>query len=382
MPAPATGTKRTRGTGSVRQRRRGVWQIRWEEVGRSRTETVHGTKTEAEAVLAERLAEARRLKAVGLYSTDPRLTVGEWLRIWLDHTAKQSVRATTYEGYERIVERELVPGLGDIELRRLGVAEVQTYVNERSGTPHWARFQRSVLRSALSEAERQGLVPRNVAKLVRMPVPPRKEREPLTQEQAKVFLSAIEGDRLEALYKLAMGTGMRQGELLGLTWDAVDLDEGVLTVSRALKHTKEHGYFLDEPKTAKSRRTLWLVEPLREALRAHRHRQKFERAMAGSGWLGDDWNLVFPRADGHPYDGLSVTKRFQRKLAQAGLPRLRFHDLRHGAATYLLSADVPMRVIMEQLGHSQMATTADLYSHVLPEVQRDASERIGEALFG
>ncbi len=382
MPAPKSGTKRGRGTGSVRQRRKGVWQVRWEEAGTQRSQTVHGSKADAEVVLAERLAEARLLKQSSLLSMDPRLTVGQWLRHWLDNVAKQTVRSTTFESYERIVERELVPDLGDIELRRLGVAEVQAFVAKRSDTPHWARYQRGVLRSALSEAERQGVVTRNVAKLVRMPNPPRKEREPLTPEQARTFLAAIEGDRLEALYQTAMATGMRQGELLGLQWEDVDLDTGSLTVRQALKRTRAEGYFLDEPKTARSRRTLWLPEPLREALRAHRDRQRFERTMAGRDWVGDDWNLVFARPDGHPLHGMVVTKAFQSLLAGAGLPRLRFHDLRHGAATYLLTAGVPMRVVMEQLGHTQMATTADLYSHVLPDVQREAGERVAEVLFG
>ena len=384
MPAATAGNKRARGTGSIRQRRRGLWQIRWETgTGKSRlyhSETVRGTKTQAEAILREHLVKNERARSSGVLSTEPRLTVGQWLRHWLDHVARHNLRPGTFEGYQAIVERELIPALGTVRLNRLGIAEVQELVNSLRHRPHWARYQRSVLRSALSEAERQGLVSRNVARLVRVPSPPRKEVSPLSPEQARAFLQAVEGDRLAALYKLGMALGLRQGELLGLQWDAVDLDGGALVVKRSLRR---HGgaYHLDEPKTERSRRALPLPSPLVDALRAHRDRQAFERIIA-TPWLGDDWNLVFARPDGYPLSGPVVTKQFQRHLERAGLPRVRFHDLRHGAATYLLHAGVPMRSVMDLLGHTQMSTTSDLYSHVLPDMQREASEKVAAVLFG
>lgn len=384
MPAPRNGSKRPRGSGSVRQRRRGVWQLRWETgVGKDRvyhSETIEGTKTEAEAVLRQRLAEKERMRSSGNLSTDPKQTVGQWLRKWLDEYAVHNVRPLTLKTYRGIVERELIPSLGDIRLTQLGVAEVQHYVNVRRGkhSPRWLQHQRSVLRTALAEAERQGLVGRNVARLVKISNPRRDEVHPLTVEEARKFIAHIRGDRLEALYLVTMTLGLRQSEVLGLRWSDVDLDEGVLHVRRSLQRYNGE-YHLDEVKTVRSRRTLTLPAQLIEVLRAHRDRQSFEAR--AEGWQGDDWGLAFCREDGYPLHGSVVTNYFQGRLAEAGIRKVRFHDLRHGAATYLVAAGVPMRVVMAQLGHSQMAITSDLYSHVLPEVQREASERAAEALF-
>ena len=375
--------KRARGTGSVRQRGPGRWQLRWESgSGRHRrhhSETVRGTKSDAESVLRERLTEWERAPVL---STDPRLTVAEWLQHWLEHVKKPVLAPTTFEDYGRIVDLILTPGLGDIRLNRLGAAEVQRLVNALAYQPHWCRQVRAVLRSALTSAMKQGLITRNVATMVEVPSTPRREIAPLTPEEARAFLKAIEGDRLEALYQTAMATGMRQGELLGLRWNDVDFERGVLVVRRALKHTRERGYFLGEPKTAGSSRTLVPPTQVMEALRTHKDKQRFEWVMAAHSWVGDDWNLVFARPDGHPLNTSAVTQRFQRVLAEAGLPRKRFHDLRHGAATYLLAKGVPMKVVQDVLGHTQLSTTADIYTHVMPELQRDASEKVGEVLFG
>ena len=178
-----------------------------------------------------------------------------------------------------------------------------------------------------------------------------------------------------------MMTEMHRGEILGLQWDAVDLEAGMLTVRRNLTHYGD-AYHLAEPKTKRSPRTLPLpAAPGEAALRTHRDRQRFERILAKR-WLGDDWNLVFCRPDGHPLPSTVVTRVFREHLARAGLPPVRFHDLRQGAATYLVAAGGPMRRIMDWLGYSQMATTSDLYSHLLPEVRNDASEKIGAVLFG
>ncbi len=385
MPAPTNGNKRARGTGSVRQRRRGVWQVRW-ETGRGEdrvyhAETVHGTKTEAEAVLRERLAERERARGAGTLSTDPKQTVAQWLRRWLDEYAVHNVRPLTLKTYRGIVEKQLIPSLGDIRLSQLGIAEVQHYVNARRDrhSPRWLQHQRSVLRTGLAEAERQGLVSRNVARLVKISNPKREEVRPLTVEEARTFIAHIRGDRLEALYLVTMTLGLRQSEALGLRWSDIDLEAGTLNVRRSLQRYNGE-YHLDEVKTVRSRRTLTLPEPLIEALRAHRDRQSFEAR--AEGWLGDQWNLVFCREDGYPLHGSVVTSTFHGLLEEAELPKVRFHDLRHGAATYLVAAGVPMRVVMAQLGHSQMAITSDLYAHVLPEVQREASEQAAHALFG
>ena len=374
MPRSRTGTKRSPGSGSLRQLRPGVWQARW-SVGsgarrRYSSKVIYGTKTEAQALLRKQLTELERTRGLNSPGGDPNPTVEAWLRHWLDRIAAERVRPATLVGYRNIVETELIPNLGRRRLARLSVADLQTYFHTLADRPAWRRYVRSVLRSALSEAERQGLVPRNVARLVRLPAPARREIVPLTPEQTRAFLQSIEGNRQEALYKLAIATGMRQGEILGLTWPDVDLDKGTLTVRRSLKYY-DRAYHLDDVKTDRSRRTLTLAPPLVAALREHRRRQI----------VRSSWRLVFVTRSGKPLNGTNVTHTLQRHLAEAGLPRIRFHDLRHGAATYLLEAGVPLKEVSDLLGHQQISTTADIYAHTLPETRRVAMDKLADVVF-
>lgn len=374
MPRSRSGSKRPSGSGSVRQLRPGVFQARW-SVGsgpgrRYLSQVVHGTKGEAETLLRARLTERERTRGLSGPAANPHLTVAQWLRHWLDHIAAERVRPGTLRNYTNIVEIELIPGLGARRLTRLAVADLQAFFHTLGDRPHWRRYVRSVLRSALSEAERQELVPRNVARLVRLPAPPSKEIVPLTPEQTRAFLQAIAGDRLEALYQLAIATGMRQGELLGLTWPDVDLEAGTLHVRRSLKRYGG-AYHLDDVKTDRSRRTLTLAPPLVTALREHRRRQI----------VRSSWRLVFVTRNGQPLNGTHVTHTLQRHLERAGLPRIRFHDLRHGAATYLLGAGVAMKEVSDLLGHQQMSTTSDIYAHTLPETRRVAMDKLADVVF-
>ncbi len=219
---------------------------------------------------------------------------------------------------------------------------------------------------------------RNVAKLVDVPRVQHAEVRPLTPSEAGRLLDSVTGqDR--ALYLTALGLGLRQGELLGLRWQDADLTAGTISVAHTLQRIGRV-VSLAEPKTSKSRRTLALPAPVLAALREQRKRQLAERLTAGASW--QDGDFVFATPIGTPLDGSNVLHKFQRQVAAACLPRQRFHDLRHGCASYLLAAGVPMRVVMETLGHSQLSTTSDIYSHVLPELQRDAADRMGTLLAG
>ena len=176
MPRSRSGSKRPPGSGSVRQLRPGVFQARW-SVGsgpgrRYLSEVIHGTKAEAETLLRHRLAERERTRGLSGLAGNPHLTVEQWLRHWLEHVAAERLRPGTLRSYTNIVEVELIPGLGSRRLNRLAVGDLQAFFHTLADRPHWRRFVRSVLRSALSEAERQELVPRNVARLVRLPTPP------------------------------------------------------------------------------------------------------------------------------------------------------------------------------------------------------------------
>ena len=259
---------------------------------------------------------------------------------------------------------------------------MQAFLNAKSASglsPRSVGYLRAVLRQALGQAERWGMVTRNVARLADPPRIPRHEVRPFSPEEARRFLDAIRGDRLEALYLVALGVGLRQGEILGLAWSDVDLEASTLTVRHALQRV-DRVLVLVEPKSATSRRIIALPALVRDALRAHRTRQRTERLLAGSRWHDDPRDVVFRTTVGTPMDGIAVTRRFQAVLRQAGLPRQRFHDLRHACASLLLAQGVAPRVVMETLGHSQISLTLNTYSHVIPALGRAAADQMDAVL--
>ncbi|MGO9178720.1 MAG: tyrosine-type recombinase/integrase [Candidatus Limnocylindrales bacterium] len=312
------------------------------------------------------------------------LTLGAFLEDWLTDVVRLSVRPRTYVSYCYIVRLHLAPGLGHRPLAALSPADVQAFLNAKSAaglSPRTVAYLRGVLRQALGHAERMDLVFRNAARLARPPRIPRRPVSPLTVEQARTFLLAIRGDRLEALYLVALGVGLRQGEILGLRWPDVDLVAGSITVRYALARI-DGQLVLVEPKSASSRRVVPLPAIVRDALTAHRLRQTQECLTLLPQPPDPFADLVFTTTLGTPLDGISVTRRFQRILRAAGLPRQRFHDLRHACATLLLAQGVPARVVMETLGHSEISFTLNTYSHVLPALGRQAAERMDEVLGG
>ncbi len=223
-------------------------------------------------------------------------------------------------------------------------------------------------------------VARNVCALVDAPSVEREEIRPLAAEEARRVLEAARGCRIAARWSVALALGLRQGEALGLAWDAVDLDLGTLTVRQALQRQPGVGLVIVQPKSRAGRRTIALPGPLRDALRAHRKAQLAERMAAGSQWHEHD--LVFCQVDGRPIDSRSDHRAWRALLSDAGVRQARLHDARHTAATLLLQQGVPARVAMEILGHSQISLTLGTYSHVVPEVAEDAARRMGEALWG
>lgn len=242
------------------------------------------------------------------------------------------------------------------------------------------RFLHGVLHRALKDAERMGLVQRNVTQQVRAPRRNSVEVESMTEDQANVFLVAAQGDRWEALYVLALTTGMREGELLGLRWNDVNLDGKYLQVRVAVQEAGQ-GYVLAEPKTAHSRRRISLTPLAVEALRAHRVRQNAERLKLGAAWE-TSLNLVFPNARGGVMIPHNLTKRdFKHILKRAGLPDFHFHCLRHTAATLLLSKGVHPKVVSEMLGHADISITLRVYAHVTPTLQQVAADAM-ERMFG
>ncbi len=371
--------RRANQEGTLHERKDGRWAGALSLEGRRKY--VYG-RTKAEA--AAKLRVLQRATEDGLDLPDARLTVGAYLLRWLQDSARPRLRPRTFEDYESVVRLHLIPGLGAQRLSKLAPNVVQRYLNDQVElglSPQSARNHHAVLRTALTQAERWGLVARNVAKLVSPPRSRRVEIVPLTGDQARSFVEAVRGDRLEALYLTALSLGLRQGEVLGLVWENVDLEARTLQVDAALQR-QGGAYHRVEPKTWRSRRTLDLPPQLAERLRAHRLQQLEERLRAGDRWPGDGWDLVFTTTAGQPLSGAVVTHRFQDILVRAGLPRRRFHDLRHSAASFMLAQGVPLRVVMEVLGHSDIATTGNIYAHVARELTRDATVRVEAVLWG
>ena len=245
-------------------------------------------------------------------------------------------------------------------------------------SPRTVQYIHVTLHKALKQAVLDGLVPQNAAEAVKPPQVRREEMRPLTPEQVKALLEVARGDRLEALYLLAVTTGLRQGELLGLKWEDVDFEEGKLQVRRTLA-TAKGGPALTAPKTTKSRRSVSLTRSSVDALRSHLKRQLEETKRAGSLWQEN--GLVFASEEGQPLKRRNVTNcKFRSLRKRAGLAAIRFHDLRHTCATLLLGRNVNPKIVSEMLGHASIAITLDTYRHVLPNMQNEAAKAMEDAL--
>jgi len=365
--------KRGQGEGSIFQRKDGAWVAQvdrgWQN-GRRVRETLYA-KTRADA--RAKLTAALKAKRDGLPIFDERRTVAAFLSEWL--TAKRaSVRPSTWRRYEASVRLHLLPNIGHLRLTQLGPADLQALYADRLAAGLSAmtvRHIHALLHEALGRAEAWGFASRNVARLVQPPRAARHEMSALRPDQARLLIETAHGDRLEALYVLALTTGMREGELLALRWSDVDLDGASIQVRASLQRT-DAGYDFAETKTARSRRQISLTRTAIDALRRHRAGQAADRLRVGASW--EDMNLVFPNETGRPLDPSNLLRRgFYPLLARAGLPRVRFHDLRHTAASLMLGRGVHPKIVSEMLGHSQIAVTLDLYSHVTPTMQREAA---------
>lgn len=370
--------KRGRGEGSIYRRTDGRWVAAITVEPGRRKQFYGSTRNE----VARKLRAAQQSLDNALPLGDDRLMMRSVLGEWLKAKAT-TVRPRTHAGYRINVERHLIPELGDTRLNRLTVTDVEELLRSKLDgglSAPTVRHIHATLRAALERAVRSGLVARNVAKLTSPPRIPFGERPVLSEREARRFLESVEGDRLAALYGVALSLALRKGEILGLTWNDVDLDTGVLQIARTLQRY-DGGYHFGEPKSERSRRSLALPGPLVALLRSHRAAQAEERLRLGPAWAGDAWNLVFCREDGLPLDPTGLTRRFQQRLADAGLPRMRFHDLRHSAASFMIAQRVPLRVVMEVLGHSDIGVTANTYGHIQAELTREATTGVAEALW-
>jgi integrase len=341
------------------------------------------SKTEAR----EALAAARADAAGGVVLDAGKLTVGDYLKRWLSDSLKSLVDAgkmehSTFVRYEGIVERHISPTIGRKKLKELGRAEVRALYSAKGKelSPRSVDYIHVTLQKALSQAMRDDLIPRNVAAGERpRSSRNRKEIKALSSEQARALLAAARDLRNEALYVVAVHTGLRQGELLGLKWADVDLTGRRLSVRRALKVT-DHGLDFGPPKNKASRRSVPLSKTAVAVLRAHKTSQNEERLRLGDLW--QDHDLVFPNRVGRPMDhGNLYDREYKPLLQKAGLrdEGFTFHSLRHTFATELFNQRKRPKIIQSLLGHSSITQTMDTYSHLLDDVDDDEIGGLDEA---
>ena len=356
--------------------------LSWREGGRFKQKwfTAHGPKREAQKLLAQKVADFN----AGIRAEEPaRLTVAEFLTRWLGEVAKPNVRPTTFASYETTIRNHVIPEIGPVALVRLTPARIQKLYADKLAGPRAdgkpghlsrlsVRYIHSVLRIALGQAVKWNLVSRNVLELVTPPKVEPKEVAAMKVEQARRFLDSTQGDRLYALYYLALVTGLRRGELLGLRWQDVDLDLAFLRVTQSLVDLQGHPT-LQPPKTAKGRRVIELPAEAVEVLKEHRASQAKEKVFWDVEYQEN--GLVFTGLAGRPTSPRYLDERFKLQLARAGLPGFRFHDLRHTFATMVIPT-AGLKLASAILGHENISTTANIYGHVLAGATRQAISEV------
>ncbi|MGW6842858.1 tyrosine-type recombinase/integrase [Streptomyces sp. NPDC054958] len=391
--------------GTIYQRK----DSRWEAAGyvlaadgsRKRVRVYGTTRKEAADKLAGKIADSNR----GLPVATADSTVGVYLAYRLNSVAVQRLRENTHTRYATCIRLYLKPGLGTKKLARLTAKDVRTFLDQLRAAcqccahgldatqrrccaigeccgkrlyPLTVTYVHSVLKSAIEHAVRENELPRNVARNVKTTTPRPRRFAPLTATEARQFLRAAETDRLHALYELALRTGLRKGELLGLHWEDLDLSGGAASVRHSLQRTRTSGLTALPTKTHASEPRIALPTECIRSLKNHLERQEEERKAAGNRWK--DSGLVSTTPAGGALDPANTTRRFAAFLGRAGLRRIRFHDPRHSTATLLLEQGVDLVVIKELLGHAHIGVTAGVYAHVCLGLQRQAIDTLDSTL--
>lgn len=377
--------KRSNGSGSISYNRdRKRYEVRLTIDGRRR-KVVGKTQDEA----WERADLLRRSTDVSV-TLPPEVTVGRFLNYWLTEVLPDAdLSQVTRDGYERMCRLYLVPTLGRIRIDQLTPQHVRSMMRklrEQGLSPNTIRQARSVLRRALRTAEADGLVTRNVAKIVDGVKVGRSSGRTLTPEQARKLLDGARGHECGALLTVLLSLGLRKGEALGLSWPDLELDATppTLTVTKSVKKTSNGALYIDEPKTTGSVRRLHLPAPTVDVLRAHRIEQAEQRLAFGPGW-GGDWaryDLVFTTSIGTPMDPDRVNRMIKSLTTELLGEPASPHVMRHTAASLLLAQNVPLKTVSEMLGHSSIRVTADVYGHLLEPARTEAADAMTEALWG
>lgn len=367
--------RKPNGDGSIRQRSDGRWEGRYTAPdGRQRS--VYGkTKT----ACREKLRQAQAEILTGVYLEPSRVTVGEWLTMWLEAQADR-VKPSTQQTYQAYVDRYLAPALGEIRLDKLAPVHVQRAFSDlaRRLSPGSVMSVRTFLASALNAAVKLELIRSNP--LHKLPPPRKPDEEPMTLVDRKdfpAFVAAARNTKFATALILLLQTGIRSGELRGLRWADVDLDAATMTVSRQITYLTK-GPVVQSPKSGRIRRIVLMPETV-ALLRRHRADQAAQR-LAHGGWVDDDLSadLVFRRKDGRPLAGNALRAPATRVGAAIGLPGLHPHDLRHSYAVAAIRSGIDVKTVQNNLGHATAAMTLDVYAGYTDDMGRAAAERMSQ----
>jgi integrase len=314
----------------------------------------------------------------GMNYANTKITLGEFLKGWLTSNTATRQRSTWVKN-EQICRGYIIPNLGHVKIRDLRPEHIQglyrSLLDQRIGTYTIIKVH-TVLHSALQQATLTGMISRNPASYAQLPREPANEMAILNESQVSQLLVAANGHRWEALYHLAIVTGMRQMEILGLKWTDLDWLRQTLKVERQLIRPDGNGVEFSSPKTRYGKRSIALGGKTVDVLRAHLLYQQGEKTAAGEAWI--ETGLIFTNSLGGPIDPRNLLRNYKQLLRDAGLPAIRFHDLRHTAASLMLNAGIPVIVVSRRLGHAKASITLYVYGHLIPSMQSEAAELIDQ----
>ena len=364
---------RGRNEGSIYQRSNGGWRVQISVNGK-RLNKSFDRKSDAQ----EWLHKTKYQLDKGYDVEGGRITLKEYLKKWLE-SYKITIRPKTYHRYKGLTEKHIIPHLGDIQLRNLQPLRIEGFYSQllvNGLSSRSTRHVHSVLHRALEKAVGYGLLFRNPASCVNLPQYKPAEMQIWNENQVSVFLMTAHESTHKALYHLAVTTGMRQGEIFGLQWSDLNLENGKLNVKRQVQHIPGEGWSFAEPKTRSGRRSIQLGEGTIIVLRDHYQSQQIRKAANADRW--QEYDLIFPSSVGTPLNASNLRLDFNRIIKEAELPKIRFHDLRHTAASLMLNHGVPLIVVSRMLGHAKASITLDIYGHLIHEMQDEAARVMDE----
>lgn len=374
------GSRAAQGSGNIRKRADGTWEARFTVgrdpgTGKQMQRSVYGkTKTEVRKKLAQAIAAIDS----GTYFEAAKLNLAQWLDLWLETYVQDSVKPYTLKSYQTQVKNHIKPALGNIKLSALSTPMIQAFYNSLKSklSAKTVKNIHGVLHKALQKATELRYIQFNPADACALPRIERKEIKPLDEKQMTAFLAQVEEDPFKNLFLVTLFTGLREGEVLGLSWDCIDFEAGVIVVDKQLQREKkpEGEYYLATPKNGK-RRTLHPAPFVMDVLREEKRLQAERQIMAGKAW-GNKWNLVFTDVMGKHLALHTVYKHFKQAAAKIGAPEARFHDLRHTYAATALQAGDDIKTVQENLGHATASFTLDVYGHVTDRMKKSSADRM------